>query len=550
MEEKKKDFNAKILFVLVILIIVLTLNNIFNTIIEGKREEIVEIKRSIDNQGELYAITLNLDVNKDKRINAFVITEYYPKGWEVQNVSHGGVYNTSSRLDKGVIEWLGSEFTELKAEDAVITYVVKKTNDNDIFDGDWVAKNPDNNVTLIGDIRSDSDEELASIGIFGSSDEDYTCVPNCGSCGGGSPAYICEYFTCVPNCQGSTPSDYTCNPYCASSYGSPAYTCSCRCNPYCTANEPEPEPTPPDSSDDYTPEPTLPEPTLPEPTPPEPTPPDSSDDYTPEPTLPEPTLPEPTLPEPVLTNGSDDYTPDEPVTPEPYEPITPDEPITPTNGSEYYPPKKQEDPCDNECSANVSMSKKGSSQFKLYGEAVQKASSAANDLCNENPKFGLEYSCAKEQAEACCKGNNLVSVVDAKIYPERELSGTCSGSLSGITKGYHITKIGVIWEFAYIDALKKAGGKAERALKEQLKGLNCGDGCVREINISEARTRITKNVTTRGQYFEATIIIPFTAKCAGEKTKRRIRWVADVNVELYKQCSIWKWKKDPPKGCG
>lgn len=498
--KKQKNVNATVLFILIALVAVLIICDIVNLIIVERnrviqqRNRIVEVRRNIDNQGDLYAITLNVNVNEEKGINAFVISEYYPKGWEVQSVSHGGVYNTSSRLNKGVIEWLGSEFTELKAEDAVISYVVKKTNGNNVFDGDWVVKNPENNITVEGGIQSDSDEELATIGIFGSSDN----YPTDGS----------EYYPPSP-----------------------------------TPPPPTPAPTPTDGSEDYTPdEPITPEPYEPV-TPDEPVAPtNGSEDYT---------------PTPIPTDGSE-YYPPSPTPPSPTPssltptPLTPTSTPTPapTEGSDDYTPKKQkEDPCDNECKANISMSKKGNSQFELYGDVVEKASMAANKICNENPKFGSEYSCKDEQEGACCKRNNLVRVVNAKIYPEKELSGTCLGSLSGTARGNHVKKIGLFWWKDYENALKEAGGKAQRNLEEQLKSLECGDGCIREINISEARTRITTNLTTEGQFYEATITLPFTAKCVGEKSKRKIIWVADVDVELHKQCSMWKWEKDLPEGC-
>ena len=66
------------------------------------------------------------------------------------NVSHGGVWENSRRLNESIIEWIGNDdFSELLIEDTTIIYNIIKTNSNSDFSGSWMTV--DNQGDIIGD---------------------------------------------------------------------------------------------------------------------------------------------------------------------------------------------------------------------------------------------------------------------------------------------------------------------------------------------------------------------------------------------------------------
>jgi len=112
----------------------------------------LKVTRTIENLGgNLYSVSLDIDVNENIPLNAFIISEYYPYWWEIQTVSHGGIWNESYRYELGVIEWLGSELSELKVEDGSVSYTILKTDDNIGFWGEWITTTPESNEPILGD---------------------------------------------------------------------------------------------------------------------------------------------------------------------------------------------------------------------------------------------------------------------------------------------------------------------------------------------------------------------------------------------------------------
>ena len=102
----------------------------------------MEITRSISNVGDVYSVDLAIDIDEDAGLNAFIISEYYPFGWEVLSASHEGVYD-GSRLNMSAIEWVGSEFTELEVSDGVVNYKVRKIGEDNSFSGGWITTTPE-----------------------------------------------------------------------------------------------------------------------------------------------------------------------------------------------------------------------------------------------------------------------------------------------------------------------------------------------------------------------------------------------------------------------
>ena len=109
------------------------------------------VTREIINLGnDSFRVELTIDVNENSNITSFIITEDYPIGWQVVNVSHGGVWENSRRLNESIIEWIGNDdFSELLIEDTTIIYNIIKTNSNSDFSGSWMTV--DNQGDIIGD---------------------------------------------------------------------------------------------------------------------------------------------------------------------------------------------------------------------------------------------------------------------------------------------------------------------------------------------------------------------------------------------------------------
>lgn len=66
---------------------------------------------------ESFTVNLYLDVSEEKKPNAIGVVEYFPHGWQVSNISNGGILRNTS------IEWLFSSLTT-PVSDANISYVL------------------------------------------------------------------------------------------------------------------------------------------------------------------------------------------------------------------------------------------------------------------------------------------------------------------------------------------------------------------------------------------------------------------------------------------
>jgi hypothetical protein len=69
--------------------------------------------------GSILKVALSMDVNESNKPNAIGLTEYYPEGWNVSNVSLGGILKTSPNR----IEWLFSSLYN-PVQDYVINYTM------------------------------------------------------------------------------------------------------------------------------------------------------------------------------------------------------------------------------------------------------------------------------------------------------------------------------------------------------------------------------------------------------------------------------------------
>ncbi len=97
------------------------------------------VVRSIKQKGNVYIVTLHIDIKEDAELSAFVLEERYPKGWTVVSSTHNGNFKDAQRIKDNIIEWFGSDFSQLNVEDCQIQYILKKMNKNTDFDGEWIT---------------------------------------------------------------------------------------------------------------------------------------------------------------------------------------------------------------------------------------------------------------------------------------------------------------------------------------------------------------------------------------------------------------------------
>lgn len=103
--------NLKILAVLSILALALSIN------VSASKVSVVRSLPDSSSPESAFTVTLTMDVNESEDFPAMGLYEYYPTGWNVTNISSGGI----SR--QGHIEWLFSVIT-LPIEDRTITYIL------------------------------------------------------------------------------------------------------------------------------------------------------------------------------------------------------------------------------------------------------------------------------------------------------------------------------------------------------------------------------------------------------------------------------------------
>ncbi len=118
-------------------------------------KEEINITRSINNvNSDIYEVNLHVDFNENTKINASIIQEYYPVGWEVVEVNGDGVYENQRRLDKNLIEWLFDKDGEfgLLVEDTTLSYTIRKVGEENLFSGGWITSS--NEGVIRGDNRA------------------------------------------------------------------------------------------------------------------------------------------------------------------------------------------------------------------------------------------------------------------------------------------------------------------------------------------------------------------------------------------------------------
>ena len=123
------------------------------------KQNIIDVKRNIKYlENNVYQVDLKIDIDENKGLNNFIITEHCPQGWEILDVNNKGLYGDELRARYNIINWIGLEASRddsgfLKIKDNVVSYRIRKTNDNANFFGAWMSVHPVTDETLTGNIK-------------------------------------------------------------------------------------------------------------------------------------------------------------------------------------------------------------------------------------------------------------------------------------------------------------------------------------------------------------------------------------------------------------